>query len=725
MKRNSLIYLIVCLLFAGTAAPAIVPARVSSTAVVPPVAADESKSVLGIHQFKPADGSLIKDATSRTWSADGQTWNFARHFAVGGQPHIVLLNGNRGFIKILRLTAGAEAGAQTYNFNSDDFHCTSAQILDRSPLPFLVLLDSFTGTVRRFEVDNEGGLNQASKAEFKSADWRDKNLFSAFWQGTQLRLFGMDTWSGKVVISTLSGQKVAADQWTRGYTSVDHMKVGQTVYRLLYKASGDPYKEQGEAEDKAGLLVIQKVGADGLNQGNTQAVIVAAGWSEARFIQLPNQAQYSVLFYSRKSGNYRVQVFNAQTGTVANAASATGNIGAKWTDFDTYHHQLGFYLVTINHEDVEPFYFDEVERMARAVHDELAPKVVGYQLMVAQSGRVIFSRAWGKVQLNPGVDMTTRTRLDLGSVSKMITAVTVLKLGSKPGIEFVGLDEPISKYLNPNEVSGQSWTKTRTVKDLLMMTTGMCESTKRGCSPPQTSPCKSLLPVLAYNCAPFYSSKQTVGFAAGGYKRSYNNSNTVAAREVIEHVTKVTTSPGIVDKTFSLWANKIGFEAAEMSCLHHPNVNYYAPCAGAAGCVSFNGQKWQQSKLIVGWSSNCSAGGWAASSRHMLEFLHAIRYRRILSGSQQELLLNTGLTSGGAATAFGWDSPWSWGPTKNLGKGGANGDSPNSPDGDSDAAFNNYITRLPDHAEAVLLINTAGLSARTVLINAYKEGIAP
>ena len=29
------------------------------------------------------------------------------------------------------------------------------------------------------------------------------------------------------------------------------------------------------------------------------------------------------------------------------------------------------------------------------------------------------------------------------------------------------------------------------------------------------------------------------------------------------------------------------------------------------------------------------------------------------------------------------------------------------------------------NAEAVLLINTAGLSARTVLINAYKEGIAP
>jgi CubicO group peptidase (beta-lactamase class C family) len=722
MKSSRLLnYLMICIvLSAAILPPALQAADIEPVMPEPAPVAEDQKSVLAVHQFKPADGAVIVDASPRSWSAESQLWSLARHFAVGGKPHLVLLNGNRGFIKIFRLTDTGEPSVQTYNFNDDDFRCSSAQILDASPRPFLVLHDSFTGSIRKYEVSDDGGLNLASKTEFKNGDWKDKNRFGVFRQGLNWRYFGLDTWSGKVVISSTSGQKIAGEQWTRGYTSVDHIKAGETIYRLLYKASGDPYKEPGETEDKAGLLVIQKVGANGLNQGNTQAVVIGANWSDVRFIQLPNEAQYSVFLYNRKTGSYRVQVFNPQTGTVANAATATGNIGAKWTDFDTYHHLLGFRLVTLNHENVQPFYYDDVEEMARAVHDSLSSKVVGYQILIAQSGRVIFSRAWGKVQISPtAVDMTTRTRLDLGSVSKMITALTILKLASKPGIEHVGLDDPVSKYLEPEEVSAQSWTRTRTVKDLLLMTTGMCESTSRGCSPPQTGKCKSLLPVLSYDCSGFYGAKQTVAQAGGSFKRSYNNSNTVTAREVIEHATRVTTSPGIVDKTYSHWAKRLDFDPAEMSCLHHPNVNYFAACNSQSGCFSFNGKKWQQSKLIEGWSSNCSAGGWAVSSRHMLEFLAAIRYERILTGAQQDLLVNTALTSGGTATAFGWDAPWTYGSQKYLGKGGANGDD------DSDAAFSTYITRLPNNSDAVLLINTAGVRASTVLLDSYVKGVTP
>lgn len=82
------------------------------------------------------------------------------------------------------------------------------------------------------------------------ADWKDKNLFSLYYFNGDYYMFGLDTWTGNAVAYTFYGQKVGEDNWTRGWTSVDHLAVGGITYRLLYKAAGDPRKGPGRPKTR-------------------------------------------------------------------------------------------------------------------------------------------------------------------------------------------------------------------------------------------------------------------------------------------------------------------------------------------------------------------------------------------------------------------------------------------------------------------------------------------
>ena len=70
----------------------------------------------------------------------------------------------------------------------------------------------------------------------------------------------------------------------------------------------------------------------------------------------------------------------------------------------------------------------------------------GFQgvVMLGRRGRPVFTRAAGKADLATGAPATPRTVYAVASISKMLTAVTVLKLVEAGGLD---LDAPILRYL--------------------------------------------------------------------------------------------------------------------------------------------------------------------------------------------------------------------------------------------------------------------------------------
>src|SRR5262249_28232179 len=149
--------------------------------------------------------------------------------------------------------------------------CNAAEFVKIGDGVKLITQDSFTGMIRVFPVNDKGApdLNAMSKTFLDGME--DKNLFSVYvTQSSPIQAFtemiGVNTWTGEVATYTLNMQKVTTATWTRGWTSMDYLKIGDLTYRLLYKASGDPYKKPGENLDQARRFVIETVAPDGSSQ---------------------------------------------------------------------------------------------------------------------------------------------------------------------------------------------------------------------------------------------------------------------------------------------------------------------------------------------------------------------------------------------------------------------------------------------------------------------------
>lgn len=714
---------------------AVVCAAVTFEALAPSsaFAGSNQSTAVAIHRFAFPISTLTEDPANQNFVVAAEIFNFARPFTANGQNFVMLINGNVGSVRV-HPVVGQELGAAVWSQTHTRWRCTGAAI-SGGATPYVFLHDSFTGRVNRYPIANNGSVTTNQLTWVADADncsatqscrWQDRNIFTVYRQGDAWRIFTMDTWSGHVTVAESDLSIVSQATWTRGYSSVDHVYVdAANTYRVLHKASGDPYKAFGEAGDSAGLVVVQKVSANGLNQGNRYTGTDLApdfanhsnngevGWSHVRFAvakNTSNTSSYGVFYYDRRSGAYEIKSFNSTTGAIG-AMVSSGDLDPNWTDFQPFVFGTFGSVVGLNYDNVVPFHYDEVERMSSAINERLSGLVVGYQLMLSQSGQIIHSRAEGMQRLDQPVAMATRARHDLGSVSKMITTFSLLELSAST-TGSVDLTDPISDHVAADEFDAESWINNVTVQDALSHTTGM---SAQACTKDQEE--------LTIDCRDFYAAQQSENLDGGalGWKRDYNNDNTQTARRMIERYSGTETSPDLDAWVRARWMTKLGITQNSMSCLHTPEAHYFAQCHEAPDCIDYNNEPWQQSLIIDGWSSTCGAGGWSASSRGLIELLHAIRYAKILPVTSVEhtTLLDTSLSSGGRATALGWESPWIANGEATLGKNGS------VPDSDSDATFSAYITRLPGEVDAVLLLNTAGVSATKEAQLAYNYAKDP
>ncbi|HEX5735521.1 MAG TPA: serine hydrolase [Blastocatellia bacterium] len=653
-------------------------------------------------------------------------YNLVRTFKNGiGQTFVFLLNSNTGKAIIYQANAVGGIGSLTwdsFNVLFTGFRCTSAEFVQTAGINYLLTHNSFTGQIHKFRMNDDGSPNFGSMTITTLNDWKDKNLFSHYYYNGACYLLGYDTWTGAAVVYSINGLKIAGTTWTRGWTSVDHLTFGGVTYRALYKAAGDPHKKPGESGDQLGRFIIQKIAANGVEGENILDGQVGPNYSAVRFALLSSSQgvlRYALFFYQRATGSYFTVAFDTQTGVTGYPTGGQiidgGGQSQPYVDVEPYTVNGQTYLAFLNDDNAKPFNYDQAEKMARTIHDELADKTVGYQFMLAQSGRVIYSRAWGKSKLShipdQEVDMTTHTRLNLASVSKMITTMTVLKLADNGMINDIETDR-ISQHLDPDDYPANSWVTQRPLISLLTHTTGLDDE--------QGGECEKL-DGDKMDCINFFSTTPQLNCGGPGEncERNYNNYNTNAARIVIQSKTGAETAEQIVAQTHELWADSVNL--SDITCSSDNNINYFARCDGAPNCYSFNGQSWRQGKPDATALKSCSAGGWYATARDMVEFLAAIRYKKILSSQYlNNLLTSTTMSefSGSpGSTALGWARPWDAEGVKNLGKNGSIDF--------SGVGVRTYITRLPNNCDAVLLVNSAvEPHPDGLLIDAYKYAVS-
>src|SRR5262249_46370985 len=121
-----------------------------------------------------------------------------------------------------------------------------------------------------------------------------------------------------------------------------------------------------------------------------------------------------------------------------------------------------------------PLGYEQAEKMGQVIHQTMNNSTVGYQFMLAQSGRIYFSRASGKLRLDsdPSLerDMTSRTQLNIGSASKMDTTMNLLKLAEQGKLN---LSDYIISRVPAGQANSDSWAWGTRVRNLLTHTSGV------------------------------------------------------------------------------------------------------------------------------------------------------------------------------------------------------------------------------------------------------------
>lgn len=664
-----------------------------------------------------------------TWNNSdlaGYTW--VREVLFGTSRYLFLMESQSGAVTVRNINSDDTLGTAvaSYSFGKN---WTGVEIGKHGATTYLYLHNSDSGELRRHVFNSTGTINTAVNATVTSADWQDVGNLSSYQIGTTLYLEGLDPWSGKNRIYTGDLSALASNTWTTGWTSIDHLTSGSTGYILTYKAAGDATTTTTDGT-QVGRLAIQSIDTAGAKTPIYDDNTVGGGWTSVRFVELwetaTTWAPY-ILFYNANTGAYRLYSFSTSTGLGPLQKSGTTALWAG--DVEAYRTASETFVLLLDEENKPLFEPGQVKKTALCVHQQFQEpnpddeNVVGYQFGLSQFGRVVYRRAFGHSSVSPLVSMTTRTRQDLGSTSKMITALTVLKLADLGDVD---LDSTVKSNLSSSEYplvgSGTGyWPGRITVRDLLKHQSG---ATASGCTGDPLT--------LTTDCSGFLNGAQgdpsaPCGGLLSACNRAYENGNFGSLREVIENAENVFDGPGVVQSTRDLWATSLGIGG--ITCQASANMWYFSQrgacnTPGVGNCVTVpDGSNRLQEQYDVGnlnnYSESCGAGGWNASLQEMLRFMAGVQYAKVLSIPVNDQLMDMTLTAPNGRTAIGWgtgaqpEAPWA----------GPNADQMTFDKGGERGYLNTSIGTLPDQAAYVLLVNSDGANKRSVIKEAYQYGI--
>ena len=303
----------------------------------------------------------------------------------------------------------------------------------------------------------------------------------------------------------------------------------------------------------------------------------------------------------------------------------------------------------------------DFSRFTTIVHNHLAGHLEGgYAVTVMHGGRIAASDAFGWARTpwereRPGLKFTIDTSTALASVSKTITAVSLLHLWDEKKHSF-SLDEPFWPFVDKLFPDAPPEVRTITIRQLLMHRSGIGNP----------NDAKSVADVRALL-------RQPLEFAPGT-RRAYHNNNYLILRYVLEQIARAGYTPYAREHVLL----PIGIAGLDTRAPHPLQASGYLKLGQRGPSYPFD------------WDVTSSAGaaGWYGSARELSTFLLHLRDGRTLSDAAWKEMYRD---------ALGWDQ------TSPLVKGGDF--YWNSAQGSGE--MHSSIAMFPDDVQAVLLINCA------------------
>ena len=248
---------------------------------------------------------------------------------------------------------------------------------------------------------------------------------------------------------------------------------------------------------------------------------------------------------------------------------------------------------------------DQIDRLITSViSSQQGP---GGAFMVARKGQVLYQKAFGKANIELGVDLTPENVFQLGSMTKQFTAVAVLLLEQQGKLK---VSDPISKYI-PDYPAGDKIT----IHHLLTHTSGIKDFTKM----------KALASIAQKEMTP----KMMVDFFkdealefAPGERFEYNNSGYVLLGYLIEIVSGERYADFIQHHIF----DQLGM-----------NHSYYASDRQIIKNRAYGYQKKDDiyvNKTVINFSVPFASGSLMSTLADLLKWQNALSQNKLLNAAE-------------------------------------------------------------------------------------------
>ncbi|WP_442591439.1 serine hydrolase domain-containing protein [Pedobacter sp. AW31-3R] len=255
------------------------------------------------------------------------------------------------------------------------------------------------------------------------------------------------------------------------------------------------------------------------------------------------------------------------------------------------------------------------------------PNGPGGVFMVAQKGKIIYHKAFGKANLELDANLHTDNVFELGSMTKQFTAVAVLMLEQQGKLK---VSDPITKYI-PDYPSGDKIT----IHHLLTHTSGIKDFTKMKALSDIDQ--KEMTPQMMVD---FFKNEQ-VDFAPGE-KFEYDNSGYVLLGYIIELVS---------GETYEDFVTKHIFKKAEMEHSHYASDRNVIPKRAYGYHKKSYGYV---NKTVISFSVPFASGSLMSTLDDMLKWQNALNHNVLLNSAETKKAFSKYKLNDGKEFSYGW-----------------------------------------------------------------------
>lgn len=156
-------------------------------------------------------------------------------------------------------------------------------------------------------------------------------------------------------------------------------------------------------------------------------------------------------------------------------------------------------------------------------------QVPGASVAIIQNNEVFYTNSWG-ITGESEEEVTTETPFTIGSISKSLTGLAIMKLIDE---NMIGLDDPVQKHITWFKLENEQEASQITIKHLLAQTSGFSKYTGLSISDKESLDLNS----IKNNVKSLSNVKLT---ALPGKKHQYSNANFLILGALIEEVTNQT-----------------------------------------------------------------------------------------------------------------------------------------------------------------------------------------